>query len=240
MAAPFARAGVGPPGICAGGHFEEPAKSRHTCDSPRLARTIRFPHGRNAAARQPREPLAVRERIATGRRMDRNKAKDTQHRAGLLGMNTPPIVSPEAWDAARQEMLVKEKALMRASPRTPADAVDGPGAAPELRRWRDSSATSATRCHGLFAQFGSWFRPRPDPRPIAFIGAGLSDRQKQWQCLIVSPMRFESTMSRSMSRLRQACLTTSCSNRSPWTGSRTLPARPMRGDRSEGWSCVGA
>jgi predicted dithiol-disulfide oxidoreductase (DUF899 family) len=29
-------------------------------------------------------------------------------------MRTPPIVSPEAWEAARQQMLVKEKALMRA------------------------------------------------------------------------------------------------------------------------------
>ncbi len=29
-------------------------------------------------------------------------------------MNTPPIVSPEAWEAARLEMLVKEKALSRA------------------------------------------------------------------------------------------------------------------------------
>src|SRR5258707_10080420 len=28
--------------------------------------------------------------------------------------NTPPIVLPEAWEAARQQMLVKEKALMRA------------------------------------------------------------------------------------------------------------------------------
>jgi hypothetical protein len=25
---------------------------------------------------------------------------------GHLGMNTPPIVSPEAWEAARQQMLV--------------------------------------------------------------------------------------------------------------------------------------
>src|SRR6202451_3955376 len=31
-----------------------------------------------------------------------------------LEMNTPPIVSPEEWQAARQQMLVKEKALMRA------------------------------------------------------------------------------------------------------------------------------
>jgi predicted dithiol-disulfide oxidoreductase (DUF899 family) len=29
-------------------------------------------------------------------------------------MNTPPIVSQQKWDAARQQMLVKEKAHMRA------------------------------------------------------------------------------------------------------------------------------
>ena len=28
-------------------------------------------------------------------------------------MKTPPIVSPEAWQAARQELLVKEKELTR-------------------------------------------------------------------------------------------------------------------------------
>ena len=32
--------------------------------------------------------------------MDRNKAGDMQHQKGHLGMNTPPIVSPEAWEAA--------------------------------------------------------------------------------------------------------------------------------------------
>src|SRR5260370_20782972 len=29
-------------------------------------------------------------------------------------MRTPPVVSPEAWEASRQQMLVKEKALTRA------------------------------------------------------------------------------------------------------------------------------
>ena len=29
-------------------------------------------------------------------------------------MNLPPIVSPEQWTAAREEMLVKEKAFTRA------------------------------------------------------------------------------------------------------------------------------
>jgi len=46
--------------------------------------------------------------------VDENKAKDLPQHKGLLGKNTPPIVSPEAWEAARQRMLVKEKAFTRA------------------------------------------------------------------------------------------------------------------------------
>lgn len=46
--------------------------------------------------------------------MDRNEARDMQHHKGHLGMNTPPIVSPEAWEAACQQMLAKEKAITRA------------------------------------------------------------------------------------------------------------------------------
>src|SRR5215470_2838622 len=46
--------------------------------------------------------------------MDTNKARAKQHHKGHLGMNTPPIVSPGAWEAAHQQMLVKEKAHMRA------------------------------------------------------------------------------------------------------------------------------
>jgi predicted dithiol-disulfide oxidoreductase (DUF899 family) len=37
-----------------------------------------------------------------------------QNSNDFLGMNTPPVVSQEAWEAAREQMLVKEKALMRA------------------------------------------------------------------------------------------------------------------------------
>jgi predicted dithiol-disulfide oxidoreductase (DUF899 family) len=36
-------------------------------------------------------------------------------------MNTPPIVSPQAWDAAREQMLVKEKAFTRARDALAAD-----------------------------------------------------------------------------------------------------------------------
>ena len=45
--------------------------------------------------------------------MERNNAKDMQHRKGRLGVNTPPIVSREAWEAARQQLLVKEKSFTR-------------------------------------------------------------------------------------------------------------------------------
>ena len=33
---------------------------------------------------------------------------------GQSVMNTPPVVSPKEWEAARQQLLVKEKALTRA------------------------------------------------------------------------------------------------------------------------------
>jgi predicted dithiol-disulfide oxidoreductase (DUF899 family) len=38
------------------------------------------------------------------------KARKDEPRA----MNTPPIVSPQEWTAARKQLLVKEKAVMRA------------------------------------------------------------------------------------------------------------------------------
>ena len=34
-----------------------------------------------------------------------------EHRKGHLPMKTPPIVSQQEWEAARQQLLVKEKAL---------------------------------------------------------------------------------------------------------------------------------
>jgi predicted dithiol-disulfide oxidoreductase (DUF899 family) len=67
--------------------------------------------------------------------MDRTNAKETQHRKGHLGINTPPIVSPQAWEAARQQLLVKEKALTRAR-----DAL-----AAERRRMPRLATTSVSR-----------------------------------------------------------------------------------------------
>src|SRR6266478_6323582 len=53
--------------------------------------------------------------------MDRNETRDMQHHSEHLGMNTPPIVSRQEWEAAHQQMLVKEKALMRARDALAAD-----------------------------------------------------------------------------------------------------------------------
>jgi len=40
--------------------------------------------------------------------------RDRMQGGDLLGMSTPPVVSPDAWEAARQQMLIKEKAHVRA------------------------------------------------------------------------------------------------------------------------------
>jgi len=44
----------------------------------------------------------------------RDEPKDQQRDKLPPGMKAPPVVSPEAWERARQQMLVKEKALTRA------------------------------------------------------------------------------------------------------------------------------
>ena len=46
--------------------------------------------------------------------MATNKTIDTERRTGYLPANTPPVVSQQEWEAARQQLLVKEKALTRA------------------------------------------------------------------------------------------------------------------------------
>ena len=40
--------------------------------------------------------------------------RDQKHPKGDIAMKTPPIVSPQEWEAARQQLLVKEKALTHA------------------------------------------------------------------------------------------------------------------------------
>jgi predicted dithiol-disulfide oxidoreductase (DUF899 family) len=44
-------------------------------------------------------------------KMATRKERDMENRKGQLAMNTPPIVSLQEWEAARQQLLVKEKAL---------------------------------------------------------------------------------------------------------------------------------
>ena len=63
--------------------------------------------------------------------MATGKEKDKEHLKERLAMNTPPIVSQQEWEAARQQLLVKEKALTRSRDalgrRTPANALGGCG-----------------------------------------------------------------------------------------------------------------
>ncbi len=42
------------------------------------------------------------------------KSPKNERKGGQRAMHTPPIVSPQAWEAARQQLLMKEKAQMRA------------------------------------------------------------------------------------------------------------------------------
>jgi predicted dithiol-disulfide oxidoreductase (DUF899 family) len=46
--------------------------------------------------------------------MNKNEGIAMKHPEGLLGMDTPPVVSPDEWEAARHELLVKEKELTHA------------------------------------------------------------------------------------------------------------------------------
>jgi hypothetical protein len=43
-------------------------------------------------------------------KMATSKERDKEHGKGHLAMNAPPIVSQQEWEAARQQLLVKEKA----------------------------------------------------------------------------------------------------------------------------------
>src|SRR5918995_3617947 len=43
-----------------------------------------------------------------------DRSAENGRTGGQPAMHTPPIVSPQAWEAARQQLLVREKALTRA------------------------------------------------------------------------------------------------------------------------------
>jgi predicted dithiol-disulfide oxidoreductase (DUF899 family) len=45
--------------------------------------------------------------------MTTTKTLENDRKGEQSAVRTPPIVSPEAWEATRQQMLVKEKALTR-------------------------------------------------------------------------------------------------------------------------------
>src|SRR5580704_9294934 len=45
--------------------------------------------------------------------MATSKEQDKEHSKGHITMKTPPIVSQQEWETARQQLLVKEKALTR-------------------------------------------------------------------------------------------------------------------------------
>src|SRR6516225_7746809 len=45
--------------------------------------------------------------------MSTSKEKDAQQQKGNIAMKTPPVVSQQDWEAARQQLLEKEKAFTR-------------------------------------------------------------------------------------------------------------------------------
>src|SRR5437667_6064733 len=48
------------------------------------------------------------------RDMEKNKESEMEQPKNVLEMKKPPIVSPQEWEVARQQLLVKEKELTRA------------------------------------------------------------------------------------------------------------------------------
>jgi predicted dithiol-disulfide oxidoreductase (DUF899 family) len=58
--------------------------------------------------------LRARKKRRKKEDVSEKKERAMENRRELRGMKTPPIVSPQEWEAARQRLLVKEKALTRA------------------------------------------------------------------------------------------------------------------------------
>ena len=79
--------------------------------------------------------------------MDRNKVRDLQHHRRHLGMNTPPIVPSEEWEAARQQFLVKEKSLTRARDALAAERRRMPWMAVEKRYEFEGPSKSRHTCN---------------------------------------------------------------------------------------------
>src|SRR5271170_3413775 len=69
-------------------------------------------HERSAATQSCHSPQARALVPSEGTTM--TTSPETDRNGGPLGPHRPAIVSPQAWEAARQQMLAKEKAQMRA------------------------------------------------------------------------------------------------------------------------------
>src|SRR4051812_19998981 len=92
----------------------EKNKSRHTCHSHHSKSGGRLSMSSSEAGSQRKafETQDTRDRsdleVAMNTPLERGRKERQQT------MNTPPIVSPQKWEAAREQLLVKEKAQMRA------------------------------------------------------------------------------------------------------------------------------
>src|SRR6202790_1411027 len=83
------------------------------------------------------------------RKQRRNKMATTKERKGHLAMNTPPIVSVQEWEAAREQPLVKEKALTRSRDALAAERRRMPWLAVE-KRYEFDGPKVKTSLLGLF------------------------------------------------------------------------------------------
>src|SRR5262245_8944645 len=104
------------------------------CQNPRSSNVMRMTAGTARPPAQEANDVSClhgdtgfgdRRRHLDGRHLSAGREQDTQpekqaqgvtmeHLKEHLDMNTPPIVSPQEWEAARQRLLVKEKELTRA------------------------------------------------------------------------------------------------------------------------------
>ena len=69
-------------------------------------------------------------------------------------MNTPPIVSPQEWNAAREQLLVKEKELTRARDALAAERRRMPWMAVE-KEYRSRARTDRRACSTCSTAAGS-------------------------------------------------------------------------------------
>src|SRR5712691_7752558 len=70
---------------------------------------------------------------------------------GHLGMNTPPIVSPEAWEAARQQMLVGTLVANQQQVEGVDASREGQSAIPTACSWSAAVSLLPLCCYRMFA-----------------------------------------------------------------------------------------